>query len=277
MHIQDAVKAHLLKTAYQHFDAYTEWIKSQQISAHDRGTELCRINHFLVFLGTEFSGEENIFSDSFRRDEALYQYKRYLRETLRSTVNTINTDIWSVDQFFQFLGMVPTRVKPEIATPTKALSEKDQQRLSMILRAETSSREATIITFLLEVGLTAEECAELNLNDVRFTTTGGFVIITRQKTRFRFHLESKTKLTLRQYLAERADNYPFMEQPALLIDNRGQRLSPAAIDLFVREAGKKLGFDLTARSLRQSYLFIEAKKENNALLAAELLNGTAAI
>jgi integrase len=276
-YISAPVKTQLLKIAYQHFDAYTAWIKQQPIGEHYRGAELCRINHFLVFLGTEFSGDLKVFTDSFRRDEALYQYKRHLKENLKASVNTINADVWSVDQFFQFLGLAPTRVKPEVIEPAKALNEKDQQRLLMLSRAELRSRETAIITLMLAVGLTAEECASLNLDDVRFTTTSGFVIVTRERTKFRFHLDTQCRLTLRQYLRERADNYPFIEQQALLIDNRGERLTPASIDLFIRESGKKVGFELTARSLRQSFLFVEAKAANNALLAAELLHGTAQV
>jgi integrase len=126
---------------------------------------------------------------------------------------------------------------------------------------------------MLDVGLTTDECARLNLDDVKFTTTGGFAIVTRDAVRYRFPLDAQSRLTLREYLRERADNYPFIDHPALLIDSRGKGLTPAAIDLIVREVGKKGGMDVTARCLRQTYMFNEARKQNNALLASELLHG----
>ncbi len=271
--IGKTVKLNLLQIAYEFFSQYTVWLKAQDLTEHEVRAQLCRVNHFLVFLGTAFSGEENIFTNSYRRDGALREYKNYLRHKIKSPAQSIEATLESTDRFFQFIGLPPTKVQADPPVPLKALSEHELTRFLTTLRSRINAREKALICLMLYAGLVPQECALIDLPDVKLSTTTGFAIFGRDNVRYKLMLDTECRLAIREYLQERASQYPFMDRPALFLDERGNRLTAAAVDAIVRQIGHEAGIEVTARSLQQTFQYQEALKQNKALLAAELLSG----
>ena len=268
------VKSNLLKIAYVHFNDYSEWLKGQAITQHDMRAQLCRVNHFLVFLGTAFSGDESVFTNGFRRDDALRQYKLYMRQNLKSPVHSVNTTVEAVDRFFRYIGLPPTRVTPDLVENTvRPLSDEQIYRIEMLAQARLNLREQALIWLLLHSGLTTQECSSINLDDVRLSTTSGHVMLGPAEERFKHNLDARCRLIVREYLQERAANYPFPDNEAFFIDERGNRLTAVAVDLVVRQLGREMGIELTGKTIHQTFQYTDAKSQNKALLAAELFSG----
>lgn len=268
------MKSTLLKISYEHFTRYSNWLKSQDLSDHDIRAQLCRLNHFLVFIGTVFSGNESIYTNSFRRDDALREYKLYLRKNLKSPGSTVNVTIESIDKFFQFVGLEGTRIEPDVQEPLRALDEEQLSRFNGVVRSRPTARERAIVRLLLDAGVLPEECALIDLNDVRLATTGGTATVGSGAARRQLSLDSTCRLTIREYLTERAENYPYPDCSALFIDERGNRLTASAVDLIVRQVGREAGLlAISARTVQQTFQYHEAKRQNQALLAVELMNG----
>lgn len=267
------MKSNLLKISYEHFNEYSNWLKEQNLSQHEMRAQLCRVNHFLVFLGTAFSGSDNVFTDSFRRDDALKDYKRYLRNDLKSPVNSMNANIDAVDRFFQFLGLKPTRVAPDAPEPIKPLSDEMIARVEDFAYGRLKPRERALILLLLYAGLTPEECAMLNLHDVKLSTLSGHITLANRGTEAQLAIDARCRIVIREYLEDRADRFPFPEASAFFIDDRGERLTAAAVDLVVRQVGRELGSEMTAKTIRQTFRYTDARSKNQALLAVELASG----
>jgi integrase/recombinase XerC len=267
------VQSNLLKIAYEHFATYSGYLKTQNMSEHEMRAQLCRVNHFLVFLSTAFSGSENVFTNGFRRDEALKQYKLHLRQNLKSPATSLNVAIESIDKFFQFIGLSPTRLQKESVEPVKPLSDEQLSRFELAANTRLAARERAVICLLVHAGILPEECALLDLNDIQLSPAGGTALIGHGNQRYELKLDASCRLAIRHYLEDRAERYPYPNQQALLIDDRGNRLTAASIDLIVRQLSRTLSLDVSARTLQQTFQYREAMRENKALLAAELLSG----
>jgi site-specific recombinase XerD len=267
------VKSNLLKLSYEYFNEYSTWLSSQDFTQHEIRAQLCRLNHFLVFLSTEFSGNENVFTDNWRRDDALRDYKLYMRRDLKSPANAMQATLDSVDKFFQFIGLNPTRVSPDAAEPTKPLSDDQLYRLEPVMQEKINPRERALVYLMLFAGLIPQECALIELNDVRLSTTSGFVMLGQGENRYQLNLDARCRIAVRDYLQDRARRYPFAEHPAFFVDERGNRLTASSVDLVARQLGREVGLEITAKNLQQTFQYYEAKRQNRALLAAELLSG----
>jgi len=271
--MDQSTNSNLLKVAYEHFAAYSNYLKAQNMNEHEMRAILCRVNHFLVFLSTEYSGSDSVFTNGFRRDEALKQYKLHMRQSLKSPANTLNVAIDSIDKFFQFIGLSPTRLPRELQEPIKPMSDDHLNRFELAANTRLAPRERAVICLLIHAGILPEECAQLNLNDVQLSPAGGTALIGHGNQSYELKLDASCRLAIRHYLEDRAESYPFAEQTALLIDDRGNRLTAASIDLIVRQLGRTLSLDVTARTLQHTFQYREALRQNKALLAAELLSG----
>lgn len=267
------MKLNILKIAYQYFSQYAVWLKSQDLTEHEVRAQLCRVNHFLVFLGTVFSGEDNIFTNTFRRDGALREYKNYLRHKIKSPAQSIEVALESTDKFFQFIGLAPTKVQADPLLPLKALTEDELIRFLTTLRFRENAREKALINLMLRAGLIPQECALIDLHNVKLSTTTGFAVFGRGDVRYKLMLDTDCRLAIREYLQERATQYPFIDRPALFLDERGNRLTASGVDAIVRQIGHEAGIEVTARSLQQTFRYQEALRQNKALLAVELLSG----
>lgn len=264
-------KSQLIQKGYEIFNDYTQWLQTPSISAHDLQAHLCRVNHFLVFLSTEYSGSNSIFSNHYRRDDAVRAYKEHLRTKLKAQVSSINASLKSLDYFFRFVGMPPLNVDPNPEVQIKALSDADLWRYMNAVRDWSCNRDQAISVILLNTGVTADFISSLTLRDIKITTAQGFIL----KQGFtQVDLNAECRIAIRDYLSERAQSYPFNHISAFLIDERGRPLSAAQIDLSVRKIGRAVGLDISARHMLATYQYALAKQRNQSLLAQELLAGT---
>jgi len=271
------LKTALLKASNDRFQKYLSWLDRQPLSDQTRRAYRSRINHFLGFLGTSGEDVRVLVQTERERAHVLREYKRYLKQDLRSSPATVNAYLTAIDHFFQFLGAKPGRVKvaredlPQEAP--RALTKEEQKRFLRAVVACRRSKDRAVALLLFYTGIRISECAALKEHDVSVAGRKNRVIIRNGKgDRYReIPLNAEAREALSQWIGERNEKYDGKQaDDSLFLNPQGKGLSTASLDLIVRKIGQSCGLTLSAHVLRHTCLTNLVRNGNDLVVVAEI-------
>lgn len=255
----------LLKAGYERYEAYGQWIKTQNLSDDTVRAYTCRVNHFLVFLATSGGDYSRALIDPYRRDDAIRDYQVYMRQSLKATANSLGSARLAIDHFFEFLGLGKCKVEtPELPRELKALSKDEQDKFVRTLQKISSVRDRTIASLMFYSGLSALECTQLDMQDFVLAAQDWRIHVTGERQRT-VVLNVQARVALNTYLEWRADMFGKCQSQSMFFDLQGNRMSTASVDLAIRRIGREAGLELTAEILHHTATSSLIRR-NNALM-----------
>ena len=269
------MKTALLKASYDRYEKYLSWLKRQPLSDQTRRAYRSRINHFLGFLGSSGEDIRTLVQNERERSHVLREYKRHLKQELKSRPATVNAYLTAIDHFFQYQGVVPGKVAREDLPQEapRALSKEDQKRLLRAVVGCRRSKDRAVALLLFYTGMRIGECAALDEQDVSIAGRRHRVIVRNGKgDRYReIPLNAEAREALREWLHERNQKFDGKKiDEALFLNPQGKRLTTASLDLIVRKIGQGCGLMLSAHVLRHTCLTNLVRNGNDLVVVAEI-------
>jgi site-specific recombinase XerD len=257
-------------------ERYGAWLERQPLSENTRRAYRVRAGQYLEYLAATPAEYGDPLEDPHARDYAARDFKAYLKTVKRARPSSVNLSLAAVDNFYRFLGMGKPEVRREElpgAAP-RALSPEEQRRFLRAVERSPEVRDRAIAKMLFYAGLRIGELVKLDVEDVPISARKGKVIVRSGKgDAYReVSLNAEVRETLDQWLAERRDDYPENEDPALFLSRRGKRLSTRAIDFIVRRIGEDASLEepLSAHALRHTCLTNLVRAGYDLVLVAEV-------
>ena len=269
------MKTELLKASYDRYEKYLLWLKRQPLAEQTRRAYRSRTNHFLGFLGTSGEDIRALVQNERERTHVLREYKRHLKQDLKSRPATVNAYLTAIEHFLQFLGASAVQVAREDLPQEapKALSKDEQKRFLRAVAACRRSKDRAVALLLFNTGMRIGECVALDEHDVSIAGKRHRVIIRNGKgDRYReIPLNSDAREAVREWLLERSTKFENKSvDDALFLNPQGKRLSTASLDLIVRKIGQSCGLDLSAHVLRHTCLTNLVRSGNDLVIVAEI-------
>lgn len=269
------MKIALLKASYDRYEKYLSWLKRQPLSDQTRRSYRCRINHFLGFLGSSGEDIRTLVQNERERSHVLREYKRHLKQELKSRPATVNAYLTAIDHFFQYQGVVPGKVAREDLPQEapRALSKEEQKRFLRAVVGCRRSKDRAIALLLFYTGMRIGECAALDEQDVSIAGRRYRVIVRNGKgDRYReIPLNVEARDALREWLHDRNQKFEGKRtDEALFLNPQGKRLTTASLDLIVRKVGQSCGLVLSAHVLRHTCLTNLVRNGNDLVVVADI-------
>lgn len=235
---------------------YEAWLGEQPMSAHTRRGYHSRIHQFVRFLHRCQFGEQ-VLSDADLFVGAAKQFKESLiMEGAKS--GSINVTLTAIDNFSRFLKLGSTSINREVkwCTPTRTLSECEQDRLNLKIEYMPSCRDKLLTLLFYKTGLRIGECVRLNISDIESSAQGVFATISAngKKMARRVFLTPDVAAVMDTWL--RVRNTMPCRDGALFVNKQGARLSPQAIDAMLRKLGVSARIELNAMILRNTGMLV---------------------
>ncbi|MPN20839.1 Tyrosine recombinase XerD [bioreactor metagenome] len=124
-----------------------------------------------------------------------------------------------------------------------------------------------ILELLLGTGLRVSEMVNLNLNDVVFSDTKGFIrILGKGMVNRTLPVNQNVEIAIKEYLKVRKET----NSNRLLIGQRGA-LGRGAVEIMLKNYGKKLGIDITPHMLRHTVGYRLVKKNTPMTTIQQIL------
>lgn len=256
-------------------EKYLSWLKRQPLSEQTKRAYRSRTNHFLGFLGTSGEDIKALIENERERSHVLREYKRYLKQELRSSPATVNAYLTAIEHFFQYHGVSPGKVAREDLPQEapRALSKEEQKRFLRAIAGCRRSKDRAVALLLFYTGIRIGECAALNEQDVNIAGRRHRVIIRNGKgDRYReIPLNTEAREAIREWLYERTKKFEDTEvDDALFLNPQGGRLSTASLDLIIRKIGQSCGLSVSAHVLRHTCLTNLVRNGNDLVVVAEI-------
>jgi site-specific recombinase XerD len=256
--------------------AYQQFLTTQPLSVHTRRAYFSRTRLFCTFLQSRPVSYGNPLTAEFARDYAVRDFKSYLKTSHAARPASVNLSLAALDHFYHFIGLAKPLVSREelIQAAPQALSLDEQKHLLRILQTTASARDRAIATLLLYTGLRIGECLALNLEDVIIAERKGRVIVRSGKgNSYReVPLNSQTRQVLTDWKDYRTSHFIGKDNgvAAFFLSRQGQRLTPRATDLRLRQLAAKAGLTFSAHTLRHTCLTNLVRGGHDLVLVAEI-------
>lgn len=256
------------------FEAYTDWLEYQPLSANTRRTYSTQVNQFCAYLGTltpEYGDPLNI---PHARDYAVRDYKDFLKTVKKHKPTTVNLALAAIDHFYSFLEMGVANVQREDLPQQapRALTPDEQKCFLRAVERSVSVRNQAVALLLFYTGLRVSECSALDVEDVVMSARKGKVIVRSGKgsTYREIPLNAEVRRALQAWRIERQRRFPCTENSAFFLSRQGTRLSPRAIDRLVRDLGQDANLSLSSHVLRHTCLTNLIRAGHDIVLVADI-------
>ena len=208
------------------------------------------------------------------RDWAVRDYRSHLQAVLKRRPATVNGALAAVDDFYIRRGLGPARalrVDLPDAAP-RALEPRVQVRYLRAVDGCPSPRDQALALVPFYAGARISEVVALDVDDVRHSARKGVLRILGKGERVReVPIHPKLAKVLRAWLEERRD-WPRQENPALFLNQRGDRLSVKAAHDIITGIATRAGLDdITAHVLRHTFATMLVRGGTDLVIVAELL------
>ncbi|MFD8563292.1 tyrosine-type recombinase/integrase [Streptosporangium canum] len=219
--------------------AYVAALERAPLDGDTRRAYDSRVRTFLAWL--DASGlDSDPLTDAHDRDFAVRDYKTHMKTVLHRASNTVNAHLTALDHFFSQLGLGPAVVRrddaPKLAP--RALDARQQKRYLRAVERRPLARDRAIGRLLFYSGVRIAELVALDDNDVPLSARKGKVIVRSGKgetSREIPLLDGTARASVTEWRTERASWPGATDNPALLLNRRGGRLSTRAVDQLVDE------------------------------------------
>lgn len=227
---------------------YAATLARASLAENTRRGYTTRVAGFLYWLegGPDLTAPGDPLREPAARDNAVRDYRSWLKTTRRATPWTINAHLTALDHFYgNFLGIGTPVLKRErvSAAAPQALSEVEQRRFLRAAASCGSTRNAALGLLLFYTGLRVEEVVSLKVDDVPTSARRGKVIVRDGKGNIyrEVPLHRAARSAMRTWLNERATHRGAHDSPALFLSRRGERMRARAIHYVICELGAAAG------------------------------------
>lgn len=209
-----------------------------------------RVNHFLVFISTSAGKNRNVLTNQFLLDDAVREYQSYMRKYLKATPGSVANAFTALDHFFEFLGLDKCKIqcRDDSFRQVTAMTPIEYEQFRFALQTTSSVLDRAVVSLLIYTGITADECALLDMEDVMVTTLSGSMTV-RGATGCPVALPAQSRLALAAWLDQRARYVRWQDQKAFFVDLLGMRLHAVNVDLAVRRIGRQAGLNVSAATI----------------------------
>ena len=255
---------------------YVERLAKTPLDADTRRAYASRVRGYLAWL-SDSGIEPEVLNDRASRDGAVRDYRAHLQTVARRKPATVNTTLAAIADFYTRTGRGTPKVQ-RLDLPQQAPRALDAKTSAQWLRSVErwlNSRDRVLALLPFYAGLRLGECVALDLTDVQLSARKGTIIVRSGKGgRYR---EIPAHPTLREDLAVWIDDerphWPSAEDnPALLLNRRGGRLSARAADQILGTIAQDAKIeDFTPHVLRHTFGTDLVRKGHDLVVVAELL------
>ena len=254
--------------------SYSTWLDRQPLSINSRRTYRARVKQYCEYLASTPPEYADPLSDLHARDYSVRDYKTHLKTMRRAKPASVNLSLAAIDHFYGFLGLGRPDVRREDlpgAAP-RALSPDEQKRFLRAVERSPEARDRAIAKLLFYTALRLSECTSLDVEDAPVSARKGKVIVRSGKgDAYReVSLNADARESLQAWLGERRRRFPDASESALFLSRKGARLSSRAVDLIVRDVGRRAGLELSAHVLRHTCLTNLVRGGNDLVMVAEI-------
>ncbi len=256
------------------FASYSTWLDRQPLSINSRRTYRARVKQYCEYLASTPPEYADPLSDLHARDYAVRDYKTHLKTVRLAKPASVNLSLAAIDHFYGFLGLGRPDVRREDlpgAAP-RALSPDEQKRFLRAVERSPEARDRAIAKLLFYTALRLSECTSLDVEDAPVSARKGKVIVRSGKgDAYReVRLNADARESLQAWLGERRQRFPDASESALFLSRKGARISSRAVDLIVRDVGRRAGLELSAHVLRHTCLTNLVRGGNDLVMVAEI-------
>jgi site-specific recombinase XerD len=266
-----------LPKAYQAVHAgYVELLANTPLDADTRRAYASRVRGYLAWLA-DSATDTTILDTPALHDGAVRDYRAHLQTVARRKPATINTTLAAISDFYTRTGRGTPQVR-RLELPQQAPRALDTKTSIQWLRSVErwlNPRDRVLALLPFYAGLRLGEAITLDLADVQLSARKGTIIVRSGKgNRYR---EIPTHPTLRDNLATWIDDerphWPdATDNPALLLNRRGGRLSARAADQILGAIAKDAKIDeFTPHVLRHTFGTRLVRQGHDLVVVAELL------
>jgi len=233
-------------------------LERQETSAKTRSSYRLDLLHFAGWFD-QTVGER--FSPDAISPTDVREYRGYLLNVERRQPSTINRRLAALRRFFQWgkaTGLakeLPTEnIKGVVASPRapRWLEKREVDRLIRTIERHGSTRDRAIVLTLRHTGIRVSELCSLTLGDVEISERKGTLTVRSGRGgRFRLlPLNADARKAIDAY----RDVRPTVSDDHLFIGQRGQGVSPRAVELLVTKYARLAGLEaVTPHTLRHSF------------------------
>jgi len=250
---------------------YQKWLERQALSVNTRRAYETRVRGFFCYLAEAQLEHGNPFEDENARDYAVRDFKSHLKTVRHAKPTSINLTLAALDHFYRSVGMGPPKVRrenlPQVAP--QALPRTAQIAFLRAVERCTSHRDRAIALLLYHTGIRAGECEALNVEDIQVSARKGMVVVRSGKGDMyrEIPLNAEARKAMQVWLNTRSKA---AEDAALFLNRRCRRLSTRGIHNVVHGLGCQAGLQLSAHTLRHTFLTNLVRNGTDLVLVAEL-------
>jgi site-specific recombinase XerD len=244
---------------------FSEWLESEKLSETSIRSYRGQIKGFLRYCDRQrtVSG----LNTARNRRNLTIRYVGYERKVKHASAHTIQSLHSALNRYWQFLGVECVRFEWERLPehPAQILTGKERRKFLRAVKKCSSCRDRSIALLLLLLGIGNSECVTLKVADVRLD--GKRSMIKVQQLGW-IPVPSKVRLTLSEWMGERqlrARNNPAYKKEKWLFPTRsGSRMSTSGVNSVVTAMGESCDVQVSARTLRETYIarFLKAARKS---------------
>ena len=184
-------------------------------------------------------GIKHITTDDLRAYLTVYQTEKKSSKVTMDNIRRILSSFFSWLEDEDYIIKSPVRRIHKVKTSKTIKETYTDENLELMRDNCVELRDLAMIDMLASTGMRVGEMVLLNRNDIDFNERECVVVGKGDKERM-VYFDARTKLHLQSYLASRTDS-----DPALFVSLRSphKRLTIGAIELRLREMGRKLGIN----------------------------------
>ena len=184
-------------------------------------------------------GIKHITTDDLRAYLTVYQTEKKSSKVTMDNIRRILSSFFSWLEDEDYIIKSPVRRIHKVKTSKTIKETYTDENLELMRDNCVELRDLAMIDMLASTGMRVGEMVLLNRNDIDFNERECVVVGKGDKERM-VYFDARTKLHLQSYLDSRTDS-----DPALFVSLRSphKRLTIGAIELRLREMGRKLGIN----------------------------------
>jgi site-specific recombinase XerD len=255
---------------------YLAALTNTPLSENTRRVYASQLRHYLTWLTiADIDGDP--LTDPAARDAAVRDYRTHLQTVAHRKPTTINTALAGITDFYTRRGLGAPDARrldlPQLAP--QALGGRDTVRWLRAVERWLNPRDRVLALLPLYAGLRIGEAVALNLEDIALSARKGLITVRAGKgQRYR---EIPTHPVLRAELAtwinDERPTWPGADTPALLLNQRGGRLTTRGASNILTTIAADAGLDdtFTAHVLRHTFGTTLIRGGHDIVLVAELM------
>ncbi len=236
-----------------------------------------RVRGYLAWLHTaDVDGDP--LSDTAARDGAVRDYRTWLQTVAKRKPTTINTTLAALGDFYTRLGLgTPHAARLDLPRRApRALDTRDSLRWLRAVERWLNPRDRIVALLPYYAGLRLGEVVALDTGDVQLSARKGLITVRAGKGgKYReipIHADLREHLAL--WIIDERPTWPGADNPALLLNQRGARLSDRGAHnillAIAEEAGLRADFT-GGHVLRHTFGTRLVREGHDLVLIAELM------